>query len=120
MVSIHGPPNIRKNWGTKCFHMFGDSVYAYHDFATRKNDGSCPLPCHGLRHCNLALYLYMLYENRLCSCTKLTMIAFKVFNFFMNGLDMHIEVTLSSTNKFTKMTLKIQYFFHELTDLCAF
>ena len=25
-------------------HMFGDSVYAYHEFATRKNVGSCPLP----------------------------------------------------------------------------
>ena len=52
MVSIHGPPNMRKNWGNK----FGDSVYAYHDFVTRKNVGSCPLPCHGLRHCNLAYF----------------------------------------------------------------
>ena len=24
--------------------MFGDSVYAYHDNATQKNDASCPLP----------------------------------------------------------------------------
>ena len=38
-------------------------MYAYHDFATRKNDGSCPLPCHGLRHCNLALLQLDTYCN---------------------------------------------------------
>ena len=30
MVSIHGPPNMRKNWRTILFHMFGNTVYAYH------------------------------------------------------------------------------------------
>ena len=32
------------NFVPQFFHMFGDSVYAYHDNATRKNDGSYPLP----------------------------------------------------------------------------
>ena len=32
------------NFVPQFFHMFGDSVYAYHDNATRKNVGLCPLP----------------------------------------------------------------------------
>ena len=32
------------NFVPQIFQVFGDSVYAYHDFATRKNVGSCPLP----------------------------------------------------------------------------
>ena len=51
MVSIHGATEhvkkLRKIWFNfvpQFFHIFGDSVYAYHDFATLKNDGSCPLP----------------------------------------------------------------------------
>ena len=41
MVSIL---NMRKNWGTKLFRMFDDTVCAYHDNAIRKNDVSYPLP----------------------------------------------------------------------------
>ena len=66
LVSIHGPPTCEKigeqkfrlvkygpqncpasgygNFVPQFFHMFGDSVYAYHDNATRKNHDSCPLP----------------------------------------------------------------------------
>ena len=32
------------NFVPQFFHMFDDSVYAYHDNATRKNLGSCPIP----------------------------------------------------------------------------
>ena len=38
------PANGYGNFVPQFFHMFGDSVYAYHDFATRKNVGLCPLP----------------------------------------------------------------------------
>ena len=35
---------IEQNFVPQFFHMFGDSVYGYHDNATRKNVGLCPLP----------------------------------------------------------------------------
>ena len=35
---------IKQNFVPQFFHMFGDSVYAYYDNATRKNLHSCLLP----------------------------------------------------------------------------
>ena len=39
-VASHG----MRTGATGHLKKFDDSVYAYHDNATRKNDGSCPLP----------------------------------------------------------------------------
>ena len=62
------------NFVPQFFHMFGDSVYPYHDFATRKNVGSCPLPgswsTKSLIFYNIVLFIAVMRMAGCCQMRK--------------------------------------------------
>ena len=77
LVSLHGVTENVKKLGNKkvCGAMFGDSVYAYHDFATRKNDGS-PMFSHVLIRHGLRLTAILPFlQNFSCTHVRLCLFA---------------------------------------------
>ena len=61
------------NFVPQFFHMFGDSVYTYHDNATRNNVGSCPLPGP---LSTKSLVIIMFFE--VCCCAGLLFMIFSL------------------------------------------